>query len=623
MYPDSSSLNSKDANVAGDELYFTLGSSAPEGDYGVKVNRTYSDGYNVSSYRNFTLDMTPPTVEEKPNSYVQGDEVQINLNPQDENGVVGSSVTGHVEGPNDYAKDFSESVVLSDLSEGTYSVEYSVMDQAGNWNNNSWSFTVDNSYDGSKDIGIQKSPGDYRVSGGNFVIPLILNATDNDESDIKIRCEMGSYSIESDWRKADESQYFECVPDTSEYADLSLSLNVIIRDRAGNKYTEEIGDYTFDRTSPTLEGVRTYGEVQNGDFPVEYSASDRSSGVAYLHYQLDNSEFDLSEGYNATVDGDTFDVDTSEIDSGSHTVYVWAVDGVGRTSTLQSVDFQYDPSARPEIDVAAEGLQVTAGERGTVTVNVSNTGELFVDKINLALESSIFNRSRDISSLSPGSQVQEAFTFQTDEGDLGVHNLRIDANPGSDTEAEITVAANEDQRERLESSLQKWLDRRGNLEENVTRLDSKVSKQRSDRLQANFSDFNSTVQRAMEAKQNGDYWKVSDVLDGIEAEYDVAKASFEEVRQEYRVSRNHRNIAFGFLMLMSFGGFGLGYALYSENFELELEALESAFQNVSVPQGSSSLAASVTAPFIGAYQSLVELLEEEEEEMESGFQGFT
>jgi hypothetical protein len=598
----------------GDGVY-THGFSETSDEYYILVNNTEGDEQSVDS---ITLDKASPSVEEvSPSTYTQ-DSPTVEVDASDSlSGIDRVFLNVTDEDGNEVENTVGQELDLSNLDDGRYEVEYTAYDRAGNTRNDDWTFYVDTSYDGSTDLDVQQSPGEYRVSGDNFVIPLMLNGTETDESEVRIRCEMGDYSLESGWRDPESSQYFECAPDTSQYADMTLDLSVVVEDRAGNSYTENVGEYVFDRTSPTLENLETYAEVQNGDFEVNYEASDRASGVEKIHYQVGDSDLDLSAGSNRSSDGDSFTVDTSNLESGSHTVYAWAVDGVGRASTMQSLDFSYDPSATPEVRATADDYEVTAGERGTISVNVSNTGEIFVDAVNLELSSNVFNASREISDLTPGSETTEAFTFDTVDEDLGVRELAIDVNPGEGDSIELRVSANQDQRSDLEERLEEWIGKQEALQENVTELNSKVNDERSSRLEENFSDFNSTLQTAIEARESGDYWRVSDVLDGIDENYSQAKESFEEVREEFETSQSHRRIAFALLMLVSLGGFGIGYAFYSESIEMELEALESAMGNLSVPQTG------ISGAFAGVYESFLEVLEEEEEEVESGFQGFT
>lgn len=616
-FTNSKTVSNSDFAWQDSEDIYTHGLSETSGEYYILVNN--SDG-NENSVESITLDKADPSVDEvSPSSYTK-DSPTVEVDASDSLSGI-DKVFLNVTDDNDDEVDSTvgETLDLNNLDDGRYQVEYTAFDRAGNERNGNWAFTVDTVYNASTNVDVQESPGDYRVTDDSFIIPLMVNGSDNDESDIKITCDMDSYSLESGFRDSTSSQYFECAPDTTKYQDMTLDLEVVLEDRAGNSYTEEVGAYTFDRTSPELSDVSIPAEVQNADFAVDYSASDRASGVEKIHYQIDDSDYSVSEGVNVSHEDGGFTVDVEDLDTGAHDLYVWSVDGVGRTSTVRSVDFEYDPSARPELSVEARDIDVTAGERGTVSVNITNVGELFVETVSLDISNALFNRSRDVGSLEPDESTQEAFTFQTSDDDLGVYPVEIETEPGEGVaSADITVKANPGQVEELDARLEDWVDNRLRLGSNVTELSPKLREDREERLKSNFSSFNETLEKAIEASENERYWEVSNVLSGIEAEYESAQQSFDEVRDEYRVSKNRRSIAFAALMLVSFSGFGIGYAFYRQDIDIDIESIESRVQGI-----DTNALSTLGSPVSGAYQSFLELLEEEEEEVESGFQGFT
>ncbi|MFB6193039.1 MAG: hypothetical protein ABEK00_02210, partial [Candidatus Nanohaloarchaea archaeon] len=396
------------------------------------------------------------------------------------------------------------------------------------------------------------------------------------------------------------------------------TLEVIMTDAAGNSVSKEF-EYTFDYTKPEVSNLSTVVSVFNSDFEVSYDYSDSASEVTDLIYQVDDSSLD-TDNEKLSVNG-SFTVDTSGLDSGSHTLYVWVRDEAGRWSESASLEFEFRPDAEPKASVSGlETVYVTAGSSKTFEFSVRNTGELLIPSLTFNLETGFSNHTSIVSGLMPGENSSVSFTVDTSESDLGRHSVSLNAsNPDISKSFDLVVEANSDQRENISSMFERKYSRFKELRSNVSELMAKVSGERQEKLENKFSDLNKTMNKAEEAIDKGRYYRAESLLEGVDSEFSQASQGFEQVRTEYKTAQRNKLI-FGFLLVLVLGGGGaVGYFYWNDEYVFDLSALEG-LELDGVGLGDYEFS---TEPVEGYIERVKGFFKEEEEKAEEAFQGFT
>ena len=633
-----------DGEDNGTYYYLLSGSFVVSGDYSARIN--FSG--DTSDYQNFTLDTEGPTVNpklnsESPKDYINDDSPTVRVEASDDVSSVEEvelSVTGDDFDESTSSDGDSAEIDLSDVSDGTYDVGYTVTDSVGNTNSDSWSFTVDTQYRGDTDPEISPGPQVFRVDNDDPMrVQVRLEGTEDERSEIRTICSyQGGEIYTSDYEDVPESgsKSYYCELDPGSYVDMALDFSVELEDEAGNSWTNTVGQYVFDFTRPEIGNLSAVVGVFNSDFEVSYEASDNGEelSVQKIHYQIGDEELDLSSGTNVSeVDGD-FKVDTEGLSKGEHTVYAWAVDEAGRVSEASAFEFNFKPDAEPEVALGSvDSVSVAAGNSQTVSVNVTNTGELFVGSMELSLNSDIRNSSRTLNDLKPGEMENGLFSVDTSSDDLGAHTLKFSTeSPDSSRSVRFVVEANSEQEKRIESDYSEYLSKYNELKENVSDLKSSgLSSSRQETLDSNTSEFFSSMESAKRAKEGGDLYLVEKHMSDISRDFETASSTFEEVQRQHQRSERNETYVMIFLLFVGIGGSGLAYiTFFSEQYELNMEALgdieflEGPVQTVQTTLDQYEI---TLEPLENAVERVGELLAEEEKEIEEAeeqaFQGFT
>ncbi|QKQ97991.1 hypothetical protein GKQ38_00435 [Candidatus Nanohaloarchaea archaeon] len=508
-----------------------------------------------------------------------------------------------------------------DLENGKeYDVEVTAVDAVGNEATPSETFTYDNEYEGDEDPRISPQPTVFQTSPDKdeYTFDVVLEEQDPAEpSDITVKCQLGGREpVDAGTQDVSGTTSYEC--SVEPMRNTQTTLEVFMIDEAGNSVSKEF-EYTFDYTQPEVSGLSTVVSVFNSDFEVSYEASDAASEVTDLIYQIDESTLD-TDNEKLSVNG-SFTVDTSGLDSGSHTLYVWVRDEAGRWSESDSLTFEFRPSAEPKASVSGLGeVRVTAGESKTFTFQVRNTGELLIPSLTFKLETGFSNHTSIVSDLKPGNNRSVSFTVDTSESNLGKHTVSLSSeSPDISKTFPLVVEANAEQQQNITSNYQSKLSRFEDLKANVTELMSKVSGERQEQLASDFEELNQTMNEAKQAVEEGRYYKAASLLEGVDSYFSQASQGYEEVKKEYKIAQRNKLI-FGFLLFLAVGGIGtVGYFYTNDEYEFDLSAIENLeFKDVNLGDYSLSM-----EPVNNFVENVREWLEEEEEKAEETFQGFT
>lgn len=612
------------------------------GNYGVYSFEASSSKGDSATLEDITIDNENPEVDsQSPEGYINDDSPTVSIEASDsvssmdevELSVDGDDVDESANGSD------SAEIDLSGLSDGQYDVSATLTDSVGNTEEVSWDFTVDTSYDGDTDPTVSPSPQVFRVDSDD---PMRINVElegANEESGVRVTCEyQGGVLASTSFHDIpnDGSETYDCDLNPASYMNMAVDLSLNLEDRAGNTWTQDVGEYIFDFTEPELDNLSAVVGVFNSDFQVSYDASDTGDdlSVGKIHYQIDDSDLDLEAGSNVSeVDGD-FEVDTSGLEAGEHTVYAWAVDRAGRVSDVSSFGFDFRPNAEPNVALGSvDSLSVTAGDSKVVSVNATNTGELFIGSMSLELLSDISNQSRSLKDLEPGEMDKSMFSVDTSSDDLGVHDLTFSTeSPDASRTVRFVVEANSQQEDRIKSDYEEYISKYDALKQNVSNLKSDLSGDRKEALENNTSEFFSDMESAKRARESGDLYLVENHLENISTDFQTASSTYEEVRKKHQTAERNQTIGLFLLLFVGLGGSGLAYiAFFSEEYYLDLESLKDEFEVLEEPvervQQTASQYELSLEPLEDAVEKVSEILAEEEEELEQAeeqaFQGFT
>lgn len=496
-------------------------------------------------------------------------------------------------------------------------------------------FTYDNKYKGDENPSVKPGPQVFRVDDGSEEIRIGVTLNGKSEgSEISVVCKYQGGKIgtsSSKYLSSDEEETFDCTMVPEDYGNIGMDFKAVLKDEAGNTEPVEVGTYYFDFYPPKLENLSAVVGIFNSDFQLSYDGYDPGeTEIGKIHYQLNDKTLDLDNGYNSTdADGD-FKVNTEGLPKGAHTVYAWAVDKAGRVSSRKKFTFDFRPSATPKAAISTGNkLSTVAGEDVIVKSSVKNTGRLYISSMDLSLVSSISNQSRSLKGLKPGENVSEYFSIDTEEKDLGVHKLALKTqSPDASETVKLVVKANKDQKSSIKDKYERFSERYRDLKENVTRLNqSGLSQERRERLGSNTSEFFQRMEAAVKAFEKGRFYRVDSILENIQPLYEKASESYRQVKKEHEAAEFNRLIGLFLLVGIGLTGSGVAYvAWFSEEYYIDIEALkeidrlEKGIEFVEEKVGQYELS---LEPLEGLLDGLGEAVEEEEEELEQGFQGFS
>lgn len=581
--------------------FVTLDFSAGTGNYGSYDLTVNTSKDNSASVNNVVLDGDEPTLDSKsPAEYTTTQDPTVEVTVSDPTTSVNQTILNVSESDGDEVDGtFGTSLSLSDLSEADYDVEYSILDDVGNWNNGSWTFTVDTSYDGdtSPSLSWSESPSDGIIQMDDD-IDLTAEFNDDDEEPAELTCYDGDTDesdneIDSDSGADQNDGNYElsCEIDEDDYEDSTVDLNLKFCDEAGNCETSEEGEYTFDASPPSLMDLSMEVSKVNGGFPVTFSVSD-ASGVTELNYFFDNEGVDTGNGEetNITESTEEADIDVSGLEAGEHTLYVEVKDNAGRWSDAEAVDFEYLPNAEPTVSISPpDSFSVTAGESNSFDVTVENTGELLISTLEVEFSSDVSSDTSSATDLAPGDSDSLTFSVSTKEEDMGSYSGTVSAGNFSSASFNMEIKANEEQRSSLEEKLSNYKSKLESLKSNFTGLkEDGLSEERRQKLQSRIDTFEQKVESAESAKSNDKYYEVSSSLQNVESDYQTASQTYSEVEEQHQIAERNKIIMIFFGLIVLAGG-GIGAYIYqSEEHELNLDKLVDSDFDLSSLEGVKS-----------------------------------
>lgn len=579
---------------------FFWDASSLNGDYTLNVTNSSSTPW-TSDTVSITVDNNPPsaslsspsefTNDESPNVKVSGSDstssvVNVTFMVLDSTGDIvdtGQTCTGSSECSAD----------VSDLSEETHKVNYTVYDEAANRDSDNLSFTVDT----TKDFTVDPDFDETGVVLWDDDYDLDFDIEENDESeDLTVECidEGEAETIDTD---SGSGTAFACDID-DEYSDSTVDISVEVCDVADNCETSDAEEFTFDATAPTIIESSIPGKLVNGEYPVEFTASDES-GIDEAEYFYDDSDVKPGSGNSVDINSsdEEFMASVDGLDKGEHTVYFRVKDNAERWSSTDSLDIDYRPNANPEITVQApNSLTVTAGEETGFQVTVENTGDIFIGGSSLTAEvSGIFSEDQLIEDLEPSDSTTMTYSINTTEDDLGKYDLELgSSNPDSSETIELVVEATEEQKDELDSRLSDYESKLQDLQQKVDNRKKDLPEDLQSRLEANFSTFKQKVEKARTAKENSNYYRVSSTLEGIDTEHQSAQTSYEEVDRidNNRDRRRLMIIGAAVLLLLLVAGGAFYYFESDGELDLDIGGLVSGEGEGGISEKVSSLLAS-------------------------------
>lgn len=515
----------------------------------------------------------------------------------------------------------------SDLSSGDqFTLDLDAEDNVGNTGSGSGTFIFDNNYEGdTPSFSIEGEDGDNNVfmdseSDEKDITVTLDELEDGEQTEIQVSCYNGDDERidRTDYEDVDEDGFeFTCRLEGDDYAGTTRDIYVEACDEAGNCEESDTETYSFDSGSPfvgSISSKESYS-VFNGDFNVSYDVGDDASGVQEIEYFFESSTTS-GEGNTVEQDGDgMFEVDTSTLSSGQHTLYFRVRDGVDRWSDINSVEFEFYPNARPRVRVSAPSTyNITAGQSGSLQVTVENTGELFVKNANISASGSTFvNGYQELKSLAPGDSTPVNFDVSPEPSDIGEHTISVQSeSPSASKNLELVVRANSEQQESAESKLSTYDTKLKDLNENVSSLtDSGLSQDLNSTLYSNISDFRTSVKEAENFADEGMYYRALSELENIESEYQKAESSFSDVKNQHELNERNQmlKIAGALVFVLALGG----GAYFARGNELEID-----LDDYQLPDYEG-----ITEKIGEKLESFRETVEEEEEEVEQKFQGFS
>jgi hypothetical protein len=586
FYYDDGSVTEIGSDSSSGEFYSTDwdSSNAGTGNFDlIAGNGSQNDTISV------TADFAKPNVDSfspSEDDFTNEDSLEVSYSASDEHTSVDSEYIRVEDSDGDQVNDAdSDNVDVDDLSNGeTYTVEYEVRDSVGNWNNDSWDFTVDTEYDGDSNpsFSVEDESGGVVLFDEDKDLTVDFGDADS-TSDTTVTCyvggeDVGDFTVDANEDNPDESDTTCSIDDddNEDYYDTSAEIYLEMQDEAGNTEESDSETVAFDVNAPSVTGLEipTDADLYNADFDVEFSAYDSASDIEEVEYYFE-SDTDYGEGTEIDYSSDTesYEIDTSSLSAGDHTLYVRAQDEADRWSSARSVDFTFDPEAVPEISVdVPESVSVTAGQRKSFEVTIENTGDLFISNIELSGSAEgVFSDTESISDLEPGDSITASLRVDTESGNIGEHTIQVSTdNPSMNEEISLVVEANSDQRSRIDSDISEYQTMLQEMEANVTDLQQKVSESKKERLNSNFSSFKQKVEDAQSAIDSGDYYEAEAILEGVDEDYSAAESTYEAVEKEYK------NNQFWMLILLGLGGFivlgggAIGALSYTDEFEFDV-----------------------------------------------------
>ncbi len=469
------------------------------------------------------------------------------------------------------------------LDDGSHTVDYEAYDEAGNRLEGSWDFTVDTEYDGDSnpDFWVEKDGDEINDDYFDFEDDVVLVADFGDadsETDTTVNCivedeEVDSFTVSAGDDDPDESDT-TCDIDYDEdedYYDTNAEIYLEMEDEAGNTEESDTQELGFDASTPTISEFKSSSGVSvfNEDFEMSYEAFDSVSGIDYVDYSVadgDESQLDESSG--------TFTVDTSGLEQGSFEVQAQAVDNAGKVSDERSFEFEFYPDEVPELELEGDSeLNVTSGSESTLELELSNTGRLLVPEGEIN-GSEDFVESTSYGDVAPGESETVDITFSPENG-LGEYSVTLEASTVEASHTvDVLVRADSSEQDEIDAQIQSYREDLDDLSSRVEGLRPSLSQERSDRVNSDYEEFESQVNEAEQAVEEGRYYEADEILGNLNTSRQSAESTFDTVKTEHETAMRNRYIIAGLFFVLLLTGGGAGFILYSDDYEVDIDSLK-------------------------------------------------
>lgn len=175
-------------------------------------------------------------------------------------------------------------------------------------------------------------------------------------------------------------------------------------------------------------------------------------------------------------------------------------------------------------------------------------------------------------SIAPNESESISLEFETSEDDLGRYNVELNPNTvETSKQVNVSVVADEDKRDTIESNMSRFLDEYQNISEEVEGVRPGLTNEREQRLDANYSTLEESIKELESAVESGDYYRADEILEDMDNQVQAAQSTFEEVREEQRIDdRNSILMVAGLLAVFLVGG-GVGFLAYRTDYELDID----------------------------------------------------
>jgi len=617
--------------VSGDE-YVTYTLSAGSGNSGQYTVEASDDAGDTESV-DFLLDRTNPDVSKKDNrDYVQDDpNLQFSVSDEftavtDFNASAGFEVTVEDGEKTNVCSAGGECTVSIDVDTGevvqgdTFTIDVEASDLVGNTFDDSFSYTLDNSFQADEpefDITDADEENDVDLDG-DVDVDVELTNMEDEESDVRVKCLIDGDEVDTtDW---DDSEEFSCTIPSEEVDDENVDVSVEACDRAGNCDSSDDESYTFDSSDPEIEEISFSNDynVFTEDFDVNVEASDTASGVEELEYFFSETT-DEGDGTSIAYDGeDSFKADTALIDEeGQHTIYVRAMDGVGRWSDIRSLEFEYYPDEVPTVSIdAQDDFTVDSGNSANIDVVIENTGKLLVESAEITSSSPLINETNTVEDLEAGDSKNAEFEVSPTEHQTGLWNITFNSDdPEASDTVEILVEANSDQRQRVDTRLEEYTSRLESLKSNASDLrEEGLESDLNSSLSSEVSDFSAKVDSIRSHVESDQYYRALAEVEALDAEYNSASNTLDNVEEEHEANQFRQTLmmlALGLVIILA----GVGAFIYTgkdEDVDIPID----------LPEGWEVPELAIRERIEDVLQDIRERIDKEEEKAEEAFEGF-
>ncbi|NMI76935.1 hypothetical protein GLT92_00770 [Nanohaloarchaea archaeon] len=500
-------------------------------------------------------------------------------------------------------------------------------DIAGNLDSETFPLTYDGSYEADQpefSIPDADDNDDVHVTG-DVEVDVTVDNIDEETSNVRVTCFVDGEEL--DQTDFEDENDFSCDLPEDDLEDGDSEVSVEACDQAGNCENSDERSFTFDSTPPILDSFSTVQDYKKfgGSFEAEFSAEDPDSGIQKAEYFFSTAVLPGEGNDVDQVDDERFTVEESEIttDDVDQTVYLRVMNDVGQWSDRKSVEFDYYPDEAPEVSLdVPENVTVVAGEQKSFDVVVENTGTLLVDSVNVKVSSDVFEGTEELSDIS-GSETA-TFDLSPNQSQIGRYEVTVETDgPVDSASFDLSVEANEEQRQQIESRL-------SDLSSEAEKVRSNISGLRSDGIDSDLNrtieedvdPFVQKVERAQNLTQQGNYYLAQNVLESVEQLERSAEDNLKQVRKKERVRERNRLIKMVLSVLAVLVAAAIGLLVYARREDMGESDLS--IGKFNVPDMSNTR--DKFYDLIDGIKQKVEELEDEidqkEEEAEKKFEGF-